>query len=171
VADGPPLQLHREKFTYNAPAKLPVYDWFSLDPAFVSVLERHPTSLDEARKATPFHTAAWLGVVGAGVFSAKAVFTSLDSGDDLTANDVESTKGDLIIAFGFATATAVFDAFGRRYLNRAVSVFNAQEMSPSGRGPTAPSPLGSLLRKVEAAPAYRPGDGGGWMAQFRLPVR
>jgi len=69
VPDGPPLQLHRTQFTYNSPAKQPVYDWFALDPAFVAVLEQHPPALGEARKAAPYRTATWIAALGASGFA------------------------------------------------------------------------------------------------------
>src|SRR3990170_6797847 len=91
VPDGPPIQLHRGQFTYNSPSKQPVYDWFSLDPAFVAVLERHPPSLEEARRSTPFRTAYWISNLGAGVFIAKSLLTSLDDPDNFGSSEYEST--------------------------------------------------------------------------------
>jgi hypothetical protein len=169
VLDGPPLQVHKqfsgEKFTYNSPAEQPVWDWFSLDPAFASTLESHPESLDEARKAKPFRTAYWIAGVGSVVFSFKSLFTSISSTNDITSNDIEDTKKDLAISAGFLAGMMVFDAFARRYVNRAVSLFNADERENGDQQDVSRS----LFRNVRLSPMYRPDTGTGLFVRIPLP--
>lgn len=163
IPDGPPLQIHQElfgsdKFTYNSAEEKPVWDWFQLDPAFASTLERHPTALEEARKAKPFRTGYWIGFAGWAVFIVKAVHTVLSSSDGLTSSDEESARGDVAISLGFSFGAWAFGAFARRYVNRAVSLFNVEEMR-SAEG----------VRDLELGPAYLPGRGAGLVG--RLPLR
>ena len=173
IPDGPPLQLHQQlsgqKFTYDSPDEQKVWSWFSLNPAFASTLERHPTALEEAGKAPPFRTASWITVAGGTAFGIKALVSGLRSVDDLTSDDVESVKGDLAISSGFFIGSIVFDAFARRYLNRAISLFNAEEARSNGHGTEAQHPLARVLGGLDFAPTYTSGRGAGLVA--RVPLR
>lgn len=173
IRQGPPLQIHSqltgEKFTYNSPTEEPVWDWFRLDPAFVSTLEQHPTALEEARKATPFRTGYWIAFAGWTVFTVKAVHTIVTFSDDPTSSGYEEAKGDLAVMGGFAVGTVVFGALARRYVNRSVSLFNAEEMRLAGGTAGEQSPFGRFLGHLEIAPTYGAEAGLGWAA--RIPLR
>jgi len=168
VADGPPLQLHRTEFTYNSPAKQPVYDWFSLDPAFVAVVEQHPPSLVEARKAAPYRTATWVTAIAASGFVIKSAISAIDDADALTADD-EVWTTDYTIAAALGVGAVVFDAFARRYLNRSVSLFNANVTRTGGDAGAAGLPTDGDAFRLEFAPTYRPGVGAGLVG--RIPLR
>lgn len=174
IPDGPPLQIHRggfggDRFSYDSPAEESVWNWFQLDPAFVSTLERHPVALEEARKAKPFRTGYWIGFAGWTVFMIKGLSTALSSADNPTSSAVESAQGDFAVAIGFALAMWPFDALARRYVNRAASLFNVEEMRSTEQEAGEQDRLGRFLRDVELSPTYRPAAGFGWVA--RIPAR
>lgn len=167
VADGPPLQIHRQfggyKFTYDSPAEQPVWDWFSLDPGFASTLERHPTALEEARKAAAPHTAGRILGVAYLAWGVKVAFFSWET-DNLGLNQHTASGADWAILGGLLVGGVVSDRMARGRLDRAVSLFNAEEMG-SARQNTAHR---DLFRRLSLSPTYRPGNGVGLLARLSL---
>lgn len=172
MRDGPPLQIHRQltgdKFTYDSPAEEPVWDWFQLDLAFVSTLEQRPAALEEARKATPFRKGYWITFAGWTAFTIKTVHTIATFSEDPTSSAYEAAKGDLAVMAGFTVGIVVFDAFARRYVNRGVSLFNAEEMRSTEERAGEENPLGRFPAGLELAPTYRPAAGLGWAVRIGL---
>lgn len=168
IIDGPPLQIHRqltgEKFTYNSPAEQPVWDWFSLDPAFASTLERHPTALEQARRAGPPHTANQVLGVGFLVWGIKLAFFSWET-DSLGLNHHTASGADWAILGGLLAGGIVSGRMARNRLDRAVSLFNTEEPDPGGQG----AAHRNLFGDVHLSPMYRPGEGVGLLV--RLPAR
>jgi hypothetical protein len=175
--NGPPLQLHSgawgPRFSYEGPVLQSVYDWTSLDTAFVAVLSRDATALEEARKSKPFRTGALISYAGVTLFTTKMMFTAFSSAssDDITQGDVDSVNRDLVVAVGFSLAAAVFDQVAHRYIRRGASTFNVGETSASGRQGSLPDWIEQSVRNLSLSPTFRPHSGFGLVSRTTLYLR
>ena len=164
IATGPPLQLHRQfggyKFTYNSPAEQSVWDWFALDPAFTSVLERHPAALETARKAGPAHATSWGLALAFTAYSIKTTFSS--ETDNLGLVTYPHFERDIAILAVLGVGASVFERVARGQLNRAVSQFNGEEGGSLEEG----TAQGGLFEHVRLSPTYEPGNRLGLVGTF-----
>jgi hypothetical protein len=170
IPDGPPLQIHRQtlgyKFTYNSPAEQPVWDWAgSLHPAFASTLERNPAALEDARKAQPAYTASLIFGVGYLAYGVKIAFFSWET-DHFGLHHFTASGADWVILGGLFGATVVSGNMARSQLDRAVSLFNAEETASTRQDDARQN----LFARLRLSPMYQPEDNRvGLLA--RLPLR
>jgi hypothetical protein len=174
--NGPPLQLHRggwgPQFTHNGPAKQSVFNWASLDTAFVAVIAPDAAALEEARRATPLRTAALVSYVGMTVFTTKMLITAFDAtADGVTQGDVDSVNSDYIFVLGFGIGATVFEQLGQRHLRRAVSMYNVGATRAVGSREGLASLLRQSVFNLSLAPTFKPDHGVGLVARTGFHVR
>lgn len=155
---GPPLQLHRgftgQQFTHNGPAKQSVFNWTSLDTAFVVAIGSDAAALAQARRATPFRTAALVSYVGMSVFMTKMLITTASAADNVTQRDVDSVNSDYIFVLGFGIGATVAEQIGQSHLRRAASMYNVGATSTVGSRDGLAHLLRQSVLNLSIAPTF-----------------